>query len=323
MSEDAEHLDFADHRSANILFGPQGRNLRCLEELSGLRIQSRGCSLALLGDQAERALVGNLLAQFYAMAHTGGEFAAADFEHAYRLLRQHNDCDLTEFFRQIIPIGSSRKSIIPRSLNQRSYVQALRECPLVFGVGPAGTGKTYLAVAVALSMLLARRVRRIVLTRPAVEAGERLGFLPGDLAEKVNPYLRPLYDALHDMLDMEKVAEMLDNGIIDIAPLAFMRGRTLNDAFIILDEAQNTTPEQMKMFLTRLGAGSRIAVTGDITQIDLPADHGPPRSGLKHALKVLAMVEGIRKIFFAKEDVLRHPLVGRIVEAYDAEENPA
>jgi phosphate starvation-inducible PhoH-like protein len=197
-------------------------------------------------------------------------------------------------------------------------VSLLRNTDMVFAVGPAGTGKTYLAVAAALSQLLAKRVRRLILTRPAVEAGERLGFLPGDLADKVNPYLRPLYDALYDMLDAEKVAEMMETGVIEIAPLAFMRGRTLNDAFIILDEAQNTTPEQMKMFVTRLGFNSRAAVTGDVTQIDLPAaPDGTKRSGLVEALQVLGQVEGIRILHFHKEDVIRHPLVGRIVQAYD------
>ena len=204
-----------------------------------------------------------------------------------------------------------------KALGQRESVEALRSHDMTFAVGPAGTGKAYLAVAVALSMLLSKQVKRIILARPAVEAGERLGFLPGDLAEKVNPYLRPLYDALYDMLDPERIAEMMESGIIEIAPLAFMRGRTRNDSFIILDEAQNTTREQMKMFTTRLGFGSRAAITGDITQIDLPDTDKGPRSGLVHALEVLKGVEGISIVHFHKEDVIRHPLVGRIVDAYD------
>ncbi|MDR2503751.1 MAG: PhoH family protein [Deltaproteobacteria bacterium] len=315
------HLEFADPRLANLLFGAQGRNLRRLEELSGLRIHSRGTSLTLTGDALGQSLAGSLLMQFYALLQEGTPVDATDFEHAYRMLHQDAAVDLREIFRDVfVPPGSCR-SIAPKTMNQRAYVAALRESPLVFGVGPAGTGKTYLAVSTALSLLLTKKVKRIVLSRPAVEAGERLGFLPGDLAQKVNPYLRPLYDALHDMLDMERVSEMVDSGVIDIAPLAFMRGRTLNDAFVILDEAQNTTPEQMKMFLTRLGFGSRMAVTGDITQIDLPVVGGAPRSGLVHALKVLEGVEGIRRVYFQKEDIIRHPLVGRIIEAYDAEKN--
>ena len=213
-----------------------------------------------------------------------------------------------------------RKTVTARNASQRAYLETLRSQELVFAVGPAGTGKTYLAVAMAVHMLTARRVRRIILTRPAVEAGERLGFLPGDLADKVNPYLRPLHDALHDMLGPQKMASLQETGIIEVAPLAFMRGRTLNDAFIILDEAQNTTREQMKMFLTRLGFGSRAVVTGDVTQIDLPAsgEDASSRSGLVHTLRVLKGVKGVAFRNFTSADVVRHPLVGRIVQAYDA-----
>jgi len=204
--------------------------------------------------------------------------------------------------------------VVPRTATQREYLAAIRRHDLVFGIGPAGTGKTYLAVAMGVGLLLERRVKRLILTRPAVEAGEKLGFLPGDMVEKVNPYLRPLYDALNDMLDFRKVREMLDTGVIEVAPLAFMRGRTLNDALIILDEAQNTTPEQMKMFLTRLGLSSKAVVTGDVTQIDLP-----PRSmsGLIEARRVLQNVRGIAFVSFSDADVIRHPLVGRIVQAYE------
>ncbi len=319
--ENHKQMDFDDPRLANMLFGPQGRNLRYLEDVSGLRLQSRGSSLTLGGEPQTQLLVSNLLAQMYALLKGGTQVEPGDFERAFNMLRQDAGHDLGRVFRDEVFISSPRRSITPKTINQRAYVEALREFSIVFGVGPAGTGKTYLAVAMALSMLLAKKVKRIVLTRPAVEAGERLGFLPGDLAEKVNPYLRPLYDALHDMLDFEKVAEMMDGGIIEVAPLAFMRGRTLNDAFIILDEAQNTTPEQMKMFLTRMGFGSRIAVTGDITQIDLPANGGIQRSGLIDALGVLQGVDGIKSVYFKKEDVIRHPLVGRIVEAYDAKKD--
>lgn len=324
MSQD-EHkqLDFDDPRLANTLFGPQGQNLRSLEELSGLRIQSRGSQLSLDGESSAQALVARLLFQLYGLLKSGVPVHPGDIEHAYNMLSRDPAMDVGQIFKDSLFMNSPRRNIAPKTLHQREYVNALREVPVVLGVGPAGTGKTYLAVAVALSMYLAKKVKRIILTRPAVEAGERLGFLPGDMAEKVNPYLRPLYDALHDMLDFEKVAEMLESGVIEVAPLAFMRGRTLNDAFIILDEAQNTTPEQMKMFLTRLGFGSRMAVTGDITQIDLPLNGGAPRSGLIHALGVLKGVEGVSSIYFTKEDVIRHPLVGRIVEAYDKEEHSA
>ena len=324
MSQD-EHkqLDFDDSRLANTLFGPQGQNLRSLEELSGLRIQSRGSQLSLDGESTAQSLVARLLFQLYGLLKSGVQVHPGDVEHAYNMLSRDPSLDVSQIFKDSIFISGPKRNIAPKSLNQREYVAALREASIVFGVGPAGTGKTYLAVAAALSMLLSKKVKRIILTRPAVEAGERLGFLPGDMAEKVNPYLRPLYDALHDMLDFEKVAEMMEGGIIEVAPLAFMRGRTLNDAFIILDEAQNTTPEQMKMFLTRLGFGSRMAVTGDITQIDLPANGSAPRSGLIHALGVLSGVEGIKSIYFTKEDVIRHPLVGRIVEAYDKKEHSA
>ncbi|MDL2307383.1 PhoH family protein [Desulfovibrio sp. OttesenSCG-928-C06] len=317
MEEPNKQLDFDDPRLANLLFGPQGHNLKYLEEKSGLRISSRGSSLSLTGEPEAQALVSNLLCQIYGLLKKGEKIYAQDIEYAYNMLERDPSLELGKLFSDSVFINSPKRSISPKTLTQRDYVKALRENDVVFGVGPAGTGKTYLAVAAALSMLLAKKVKRIILTRPAVEAGERLGFLPGDLAEKVNPYLRPLYDALHDMLDFEKVAEMLESGVIEVAPLAFMRGRTLNDAFIILDEAQNTTPEQMKMFLTRMGFGSRMAVTGDITQIDLPVSGHAERSGMVHALRILKNVQGMRIVYFKKEDVIRHPLVARIIEAYE------
>ncbi|MDR2051559.1 MAG: PhoH family protein [Deltaproteobacteria bacterium] len=314
-------MTFDDPRLANALFGPQGRNLRRLEELSGLRIRTRGTTLGLEGEAGTEARVENLLRQFYGLLQAGTRLEAEDFEQAYALLLQDAGQDLGQIFKEALFVPAFRRGLAPKNLRQRAYIAALRSFPLVFGVGPAGTGKTYLAVAAALSMLLARKVRRIVLTRPAVEAGENLGFLPGDLAEKVDPYLRPLYDALGDLLDADRVSDMFGSGLLEIAPLAFMRGRTLNDSFIILDEAQNTTRAQMKMFLTRMGEGSRIAVTGDITQIDLPARDGEVCSGLVHALRLLRKVEGIKTVFFSKEDVVRHPLVARIVEAYDSEKD--
>ncbi len=310
-------LHFDDSAQANQLFGPQNSHLAQLTELSGLRIGSRGTSVTLDGPREERDRMGNLLMQLYGLIKAGTRLHPRDVSQSYKTLLRDPSADLRTLFREAVFVASPRKTIGPRTLGQREYVAALREAELTFAVGPAGTGKTYLAVAVALSLLLAKRVKRIILTRPAVEAGERLGFLPGDLAQKVDPYLRPLYDALHDMLDFERVAEMLESGVIEVAPLAFMRGRTLNDAFIILDEAQNTTAEQMKMFVTRMGFGSRMAVTGDITQIDLPETGRGHRSGLIHALEVLEGVDGVSMVHFNKDDVIRHPLVARIVDAYD------
>ena len=310
-------VSFDDAGLANALFGPHNANLDILAQCSGLAIGTRGASVTIKGEARKAALAQNLLAQLYGLLKAGVRLHPRDVAHAYESLALQPDMDLKALFQDPVFVASPRKTVVAKTLSQRDYVAALRSMDMTFAVGPAGTGKTYLAVAVALSMLLAKRVRRLILTRPAVEAGERLGFLPGDLAEKVNPYLRPLYDALHDMLDAERVTEMIATGVIEIAPLAFMRGRTLNDAFIILDEAQNTTPEQMKMFVTRLGFGSRAAITGDTTQIDLPAQGAGQRSGLIHALDVLKDVEGIAILRFRKEDVIRHPLVGRIVQAYD------
>ena len=310
-------LTFDDSRLANELFGPQNSNMNILAQSSGLRIATRGNNVTILGDAGKTALAQNLLSQLYSLIKSGARLHPRDVAHAFDSLVREPETDLKTLFQDPVFVSSPRKTVMAKTLSQREYVASLRNSDMTFAVGPAGTGKTYLAVAVALSMLLGKRVKRLILTRPAVEAGERLGFLPGDLAEKVNPYLRPLYDALYDMLDAERVVEMIETGVIEIAPLAFMRGRTLNDAFIILDEAQNTTPEQMKMFVTRLGFGSRAAITGDVTQIDLPDLGNGRRSGLIHALEVLKNVEGISILRFHKEDVIRHPLVGRIVQAYD------
>ena len=315
-------LVFDEATLANTLFGPQNANLRLVAEKAGVSIGSRGLALSIEGEAEAASLAGNLLTQLYALLKAGHPLHPRDIEYALGMLRRDPDTDIARVFRDAVYVVSPRRTISPKTLSQRDYVAALREADLTFAVGPAGTGKTYLAVGVALSLLLAKRVKRIILTRPAVEAGERLGFLPGDLAQKINPYLRPLYDALHDMLDFERVSEMLETGVIEVAPLAFMRGRTLNDSFIILDEAQNTTPEQMKMFLTRMGFGSKTAVTGDTTQIDLPENgKASPRSGLVQALSVLGGVEGIRVVRFDERDVIRHPLVGRVVKAYDQYEN--
>ena len=319
-SQHVETVDFDDPALTASLFGPQNLHLDLLAEASGTRIGSRGSHLWVeSADEQARQRVCNVLIQLYALLREGMAISRQDVVRSYAMLDSDPGLDLRQVFREAVFVNTPRKSVAARNVAQKRYLEVLRRHELVFAVGPAGTGKTYLAVAMALSMLQQHKVKRIVLTRPAVEAGERLGFLPGDLAEKVNPYLRPLYDALHDMMPQPKVASMLETGVIEVAPLAFMRGRTLNDGFIILDEAQNTTHEQMKMFLTRMGFGSRVVVTGDTTQIDLPAQntthHG--RSGLVHALQVLHDVPGLAVHTFCKADVVRHPLVGAIVSAYD------
>ena len=286
-----------------------------------MTLETRGNAVSIVvpeGEEDQGDLAAQVLGQLYGMLRSGKKLYAQDVDFACRILERQPGTDVGELFKGDSYATSNKRSVAPKSVNQRQYLDAIREFDLTFGIGPAGTGKTYLAVAMAVGALLRREVKRIVLTRPAVEAGEKLGFLPGDLAEKINPYLRPLYDALHDMLDFSKVQEYQETGVIEVAPLAFMRGRTLNDAFIILDEAQNTTPEQMKMFLTRLGFGSRAVVTGDVTQVDLPVH---ARSGLLHARDILDGVKGVSFVLFDEHDVVRHPLVGRIVRAYDRHEN--
>ena len=318
----ATKLEFDNPQLASQLFGPQNQHLKLLAERIDVKIESRGNAVSIHapeGEEDKADLAGQVLSQLYAMIKAGKNIYPQDVDFACRILERQPSADLGEVFKGDVYATSGKKTVSPKTLNQREYLDSIRESDLTFGIGPAGTGKTYLAVAMAVGALLRREVKRIVLTRPAVEAGEKLGFLPGDLAEKINPYLRPLYDALHDMLDFAKVQDYQETGIIEIAPLAFMRGRTLNDAFIILDEAQNTTPEQMKMFLTRFGFGSRVVITGDVTQIDLPVH---AKSGLLQARKVLDDVKGVQFINFDENDVIRHPLVGRIVHAYDKFENP-
>ena len=315
-----ETVEFDDPALANQLFGPHNAHLDLLAAASGARIGNRGASIFIESpDQDVRRSLCNVFVQLYDLLRGGLTLSQQDMTRAYDMLRADPGLNLGQVFRDAVFVNAPRKTVTARNVAQKTYLELLRRHELVFAVGPAGTGKTYLAVAMALSMFQQHRVKRIVLTRPAVEAGERLGFLPGDLAEKVNPYLRPLYDALHDMMPQPKVASMMEVGSIEVAPLAFMRGRTLNDAFIILDEAQNTTQEQMKMFLTRMGFGSRMVVTGDTTQIDLPMQPGGarPRSGLIRALGILHNVSGLAVHRFSKADVVRHPLVGAIVSAYD------
>jgi len=309
-----QRITFHDADIARELFGAQERNLKLVRERTGAEVNVRGTEVLVRGTEEAVAWAASALVQLYELYRSGYTWVVQEMEYALRALEKDPQADLSGLFRDEVFAVSPKKTISPKTLGQREYLQALRTNDLTFGIGPAGTGKTYLAVAMAVSFLLQRKVKRLILTRPAVEAGEKLGFLPGDMMEKVNPYLRPLYDALHDMLDFRKVREMLEGGVIEVAPLAFMRGRTLNDAVVILDEAQNTTPEQMKMFLTRMGFGSKAVVTGDVTQIDLPAR---TQSGLIQALKILQGVQGIGVVHFGDEDVIRHSLVGRIVQAYD------
>jgi len=286
-----------------------------------VRIAVNGTALKITGGHSEQALAGKLLGELYELLKGGYPIYASDVEYATRILRADRNAELKDIFLDTIYISAHKRVISPKSIHQKNYIDAIRNHDIVFGIGPAGTGKTYLAMAMALAALMKNQVTRMVLCRPAVEAGEKLGFLPGDLAEKVNPYLRPLYDALHDMVDFDRARKMLERGTIEVAPLAFMRGRTLNDSFIILDEAQNTTSEQMKMFLTRLGYSSKAVITGDITQIDLPSGK---LSGLKEARTVLGETAGIRFVYFNEQDVVRHRLVQSIVTAYEAaNEQPA
>jgi phosphate starvation-inducible PhoH-like protein len=302
------------------LFGSFDENLKTLESALNVRLKTSGHDLVVEGNADEVARAERVLEQLARLLRDGYRFEKDDVKIATQLLVQNPEAELQEYFLRGTARAAGRRQVTPKSVTQRRYLEAIDQYDIVFGVGPAGTGKTYLAMAQAVGYLLAKRVTRIILARPAVEAGEKLGFLPGDLQEKVNPYLRPLYDALYDMLDAERVERLIERGVIEVAPIAFMRGRTLNDSFVILDEAQNTTSEQMKMFLTRLGFGSKAVVTGDITQIDLP----PGRvSGLVEALKVVGGISGIGTIYFDERDVVRHSLVQQIVKAYESYTNQA
>jgi phosphate starvation-inducible PhoH-like protein len=299
----------------DTLFGTQDENLRRIERAFGVTLAARGNELRISGEDTDQVrAVERLMAELSALLAKGYRFRPGDVATAIRVLQGDPEASLEELFLAEGVVATAQRLVQPRSPNQQAYIKAMQEHDLVISIGPAGTGKTYLAVAVAAAALLEKKVRRIVLARPAVEAGERLGFLPGDLVEKVNPYLRPLHDALYDILGFDRVGRMMERGMIEIAPLAFMRGRTLNDSFVILDEAQNTTPEQMKMFLTRMGYNSRAVVNGDITQVDLPAGKV---SGLRQAQEVLAGVESIRFVRFDERDVVRHQLVQQVVQAYE------
>jgi phosphate starvation-inducible protein PhoH and related proteins len=309
-----DRIQFQDAAAARSLFGERGAHLKILEKELRIRVHSRGTALTMQGDPIDVSLGRRVLNELYGLIKEGYPIYPQDVDYAVRILSGGPDSDLKDIFLDTVFITSNKRIITPKSLTQKTYIEAIRKRDIVFGIGPAGTGKTYLAMAMAVADLSADKINRIILTRPAVEAGEKLGFLPGDLFEKVNPYLRPLYDALHDMMDFDKASRLLSKGVIEVAPLAFMRGRTLNDSFVILDEAQNTTSEQMKMFLTRLGFSSKAVITGDVTQTDLPEGKV---SGLVTASRVLADIDGIQFIHFSGRDVVRHRLVRDIIKAYD------
>ncbi|MDA3785637.1 MAG: PhoH family protein [Deltaproteobacteria bacterium] len=315
-----KELSFTQNDTARLLYGDLNSNLHELEKGSGVKIQARGTTLTVSGAKHEVELAAQTLEQLYLLLEAGYPVYPQDVAYAVHILEKSPRADLKEIFLDQVYVTARQRVVSPKSLNQKKYIEGIRHHDLTFGIGPAGTGKTYLAVAMAIAAYTSHQVNSIILTRPAVEAGERLGFLPGDMAEKINPYLRPLLDALTDMLGREKAAELVAQGDIEIAPLAFMRGRTLNNAFVILDEAQNSTYEQMKMFLTRLGFNSKAVVTGDITQIDLPATQ---RSGLVAASAILQKTPGISFTTFTESDVVRHPLVRKIIMAYEASEKKA
>lgn len=314
VTAETSHIEFGNHRFLRDLLGQHDAHLHGLENALGVKISASGNALIIAGDEPQRDLAGRVATQLYDLIQRGYPVYPSDVDYAVRILSRDHTANLQDIFLDTVYVSSNRRTITPKSLAQKAYIDAIRNYDIVFGIGPAGTGKTYLAMAVAVAELMKRKVSRVVLTRPAVEAGEKLGFLPGDLAEKINPYLRPLYDALHDMVDFDRAQKMIERGVIEVAPLAFMRGRTLNDSFVILDEAQNTTREQMKMFLTRLGYGSKAVITGDITQIDLPAG---TRSGLKEARHILRDVDGIKFTLFTEKDVVRHRLVQDVITAYE------
>jgi len=309
-----DQMTFGDINLARQLFGEHNTNLLRVADSIGVRIHTRGNVVFIKGEAIAADLARNILSQLYGLLEKGYPVYLNDIDHAVRALSKDDRINLRDIFMDTAFVTAKKKTITPKSVAQKAYIDAIRANDMVFGIGPAGTGKTYLAMAMAVAALSKSKVDRIILTRPAVEAGEALGFLPGDLAEKVDPYLRPLYDALHDMMQFEKASRLMNQGIIEVAPLAFMRGRTLNDAFVILDEAQNTTTEQMKMFLTRIGFNSRAVITGDITQTDLP-ENKP--SGLIEAKRILRNIEGIEFVFFTKTDVVRHQLVQKVIDAYE------
>lgn len=311
--EISREIDFEDNDTVKQLYGELNGNLKEIENIFGVNIYSRGGKVSLRGASKDVESVESFLNEIYRIISKGYKLEPGDIEAAARIVIE-GKMPLEEVFLDTVCISTRKRIIAPKSITQKIYIEAMRKHDIVFGIGPAGTGKTYLAMAMAVTAFINRQVNRIILTRPAVEAGEKLGFLPGDLNQKVDPYLRPLFDALFDMMDFDKASRLLDKGAIEIAPLAFMRGRTLNDAFVILDEAQNTTSLQMKMFLTRLGFSSKTVITGDTTQVDLGEND---KSGLLEVAQLLKDIEGILFVYFSKTDVVRHPLVRKIIEAYE------
>jgi len=310
----AEIVEVSDAGILPSLLGNHDEHLKIIAAETGTDLVAHESGIEVRGDEVQTELAARVVRQLADLLGQGYPLFASDVEYAIRILSADRTAQLREIFLDTIYISAHKRTVAPKSLAQKHYIDSMRKNDIVFGIGPAGTGKTYLAMAMAVAALSRQEVARIVLTRPAVEAGERLGFLPGDLAEKVNPYLRPLYDALNDMVDVDRARRYMERGTIEVAPLAFMRGRTLNDSFVILDEAQNTTREQMKMFLTRLGFGSQAVITGDVTQIDLPAGRD---AGLVEAGEILRNVKGIRFVEFSERDVVRHRLVSAIIRAYD------
>ena len=308
---------FDDLQLANNLFGVHSENLKRIARTIGVKISAKGNTITIQGDDLEVDLSKRVLNDLYGLLKKGYPLFPNDIDYAIRMISDDRSVNLEDIFLDTVYISARKRVITPKSLAQKRYIDAIRKYDLVIGIGPAGTGKTYLAMAMAIASLMKQEVERIVLTRPAVEAGEKLGFLPGNMYEKVNPYLRPLYDALHDMMDFDRASRLIEKGAIEVAPLAFMRGRTLNDSFVILDEAQNTGPEQMKMFLTRLGFSSKAVITGDITQVDLPENKA---SGLIEIQGILKGIEGIEFVYFSDRDVVRHPLVQDIIKAYERAE---
>lgn len=314
QAEVQRKIGFTDHQEAIAVLGRNDENIRIIGQSFSSRLTSRGDEILITGEEQEAEQLLTLFRELLFLHREGNPVTTHDVRYAIRLVQEGREDCLRQMVADTVLVTARGRHVKPKTLGQKRYLDSIRSNPVTFGIGPAGTGKTYLAVAMAVFSLKNREVEKIILTRPAVEAGEKLGFLPGDLQEKVNPYLRPLYDALYDLLGIDTFQKYMSKNIIEVAPLAYMRGRTLEDAFVILDEAQNTTPEQMKMFLTRLGFGSRMVVNGDVTQVDLPQGSA---SGLKHAKKVLTGVAGIGIVEFNDTDVVRHDMVARIIRAYD------
>lgn len=308
-----KEIEFTDNALVKELYGHHNENLKEAERIYGIQIHARGGRLNFEGEPGDVESAQKFLNELYGLLEKGYELDPGDLELASRVVDE-NKIKLEEIFLDTVCVSTRKRIIAPKSLSQKLYIESIRKYDVVFGIGPAGTGKTYLAMAMAVAAFVNKEVNRIILTRPAVEAGEKLGFLPGDVSQKVDPYLRPLHDALYDMMDFDKASRLIEKGVIEVAPLAFMRGRTLNDAFVILDEAQNTTPMQMKMFLTRLGFNSKAVITGDTTQIDLGSD---AKSGLLEAESIMKAIEGLSFVYFSKNDVVRHPLVRQIIDAYE------